>query len=211
MWNITPFIFKVESVEYFVTLVRFHGWGTTNSSIYPSFVPPLTYFTSRCWKALVQPILDYCSQLWCPIRPGQIKQLEEIQKNFTRKISLGEKLNYWDRLKQLRLFSQEGRRERYRVIYIWKILENLVPPLSDADNGGQVKLHSRIGRTTSLPAMNNKCPQAIQRIRDSSLAVHGAKLFNCLPRSIRDVTKCATLEFKATLDKFCLPFLMNLL
>ena len=154
------------------------------------------------WKALVQPILDYCSQLWCPIRPGQIKQLEEIQKSFTRKISLGEKLNYWDRLKQLRLFSQERRRERYRVIYIWKILENLVPPLSDADNGGQVKLHSRIGRTMSLPAMNNKCPQAIQTIRDRSLAVHGAKLFNCLPRSIRDVTKCATLEFKATLDKF---------
>ena len=88
------------------------------------------------------------------------------------------------------------------MIYIWKILENLVPPLSDADNGGQVKLHSRIGRTMSLPAMNNKCPQAIQTIRDSSLAVHGAKLFNCLPRSIRDATKCATLEFKATLDKF---------
>ena len=65
-----------------------------------------------------------------------------------------------------------------------------------------MKLHSRIGRTMSLPAMNNKSPQAIQTNRDSSLAVHGAKLFNCLPRSIRDVTKCATLEFKATLDKF---------
>ena len=128
------------------------------------------------WKALVQPILDYCSQLWCPIRPGQIKQLEKIQKSFTRKISLGEKLNYWERLKQLRLFSQERRRERYRVIYIWKILENLVPPLSDADNGGQVKLHSRIGRTMNLPAMNYKSPRAIQTIRDSSLAVDGAKL-----------------------------------
>ena len=22
------------------------------------------------WKAMVQPILDYCSQLWCPIQPG---------------------------------------------------------------------------------------------------------------------------------------------
>ena len=25
------------------------------------------------WKTLVLPILDYCSQLWCPIKPGQIR------------------------------------------------------------------------------------------------------------------------------------------
>ena len=46
------------------------------------------------WKSLVQPILDYCSQLWCPIQPGQVKQLEEVQKNFTRKIKLEGKLDY---------------------------------------------------------------------------------------------------------------------
>ena len=64
------------------------------------------------WKSLVQPILDYCSQLWCHIQLGQIKQLEEIQKSFTRKIKLDQKLNYWERLKVLRLYSQERRRER---------------------------------------------------------------------------------------------------
>ena len=29
------------------------------------------------WKALVLPILDYCSQLWCPIKKGLIQQLED--------------------------------------------------------------------------------------------------------------------------------------
>ena len=46
------------------------------------------------WKSLVQPILDYCSQLWCPIQLGQIKQLEEVQKSFTRKIKLSHHLDY---------------------------------------------------------------------------------------------------------------------
>ena len=26
------------------------------------------------WKSLVLPILDYCSKLWCPIKPGHIQQ-----------------------------------------------------------------------------------------------------------------------------------------
>ena len=34
------------------------------------------------WKALVMPILDYCSQLWSPIAVGQIKALEMWQLNY---------------------------------------------------------------------------------------------------------------------------------
>ena len=109
------------------------------------------------WKSLVQPILDYCSQLWCPIKLGQIKQLEEVQKSFTRKIKLDERINYWERLKVLRLYSQERRRERYRIIYVWKIFENLAPSIDHGENGGMLKLHERNGRTMSLPKVNNKC------------------------------------------------------
>ena len=46
------------------------------------------------WKSLVTPILDYCSQLWCPIQVGQIQQLEEIQQAYTRKIRFNEHANY---------------------------------------------------------------------------------------------------------------------
>ena len=102
------------------------------------------------WKSLVQPILDYCSQLWCPTQLGQIKELEEIQKSFTRKIKLDQQhLDYWERLKVLKLYSQERQRERYRIIYVWKILENLVPPIQHGEHGG-TKLHARNGRTIAL-------------------------------------------------------------
>ena len=28
------------------------------------------------WKTLVLPSFDYCSQLWCPLKPGDIQRLE---------------------------------------------------------------------------------------------------------------------------------------
>ena len=154
------------------------------------------------WKALVQPIMDYCSQLWCPVQCGQIKQLEEVQKSFTRKIKFSEKLNYWERLKSLRLYSQERRRERYRIIYIWKMYENLVPTITNGGHGGILKLHPRNGRTVTLPTVNGQTPRAMQRIRDGSLMVHGANLFNHLPKYIRNYTNCSHVEFKAVLDQF---------
>ena len=38
------------------------------------------------WKSLVQPRLDYCSQLWSPTDQASIGVLEGIQRNFTRMI-----------------------------------------------------------------------------------------------------------------------------
>ena len=70
------------------------------------------------WKSLVLPILDYCSQLWSPLKKGEIQQIEEIQKSFTRKISTYSHKDYWNRLKTFRLYSLQRRRERYRIIYI---------------------------------------------------------------------------------------------
>ena len=154
------------------------------------------------FKAMVQPILDYCSQLWCPVQSGQIKQLEEVQKSFTRKIKLESKYDYWERLKKLKLYSQERRRERYRIIYIWKFFENLVPVIHDGGNGGILKLHPRNGRTMTMPTVITKCPGAVQKMRDCSLIAHGGKLFNCLPIGLRNYTNCSLLKFKSKLDGF---------
>ena len=65
------------------------------------------------WKSMVLPILDYCSQLWCPIKAGQIQQIEAIQQYFTRRINIQEQPNYWQRLSKLKLYSLQRRRERY--------------------------------------------------------------------------------------------------
>ena len=71
-------------------------------------------------KSLVQPHLDYCSQLWSPSSQGQINKLEGVQKSLVNRIwdkVLGN-MNYWEKLKYLRLYSQERRRERYQMIFI---------------------------------------------------------------------------------------------
>ena len=153
------------------------------------------------WRSLVQPILDYCSQLWCPISIGQIKQIEEIQKAFTRKIRSGQSENYWLRLKTYRLYSQERRRERYRILYLWKIREKIVPPVGEG-NSGLFKLHARNGQTCDIPLAGRNTPRQIQKARDSSILVHGGKLFNCLPKSLRNCTECSLPEFKSKLDGF---------
>jgi hypothetical protein len=46
----------------------------------------------------------------------------------------GHRLDYWEHLKSLRMCSQERRRERYRIIYTWKILEGQVPNILDRES-----------------------------------------------------------------------------
>ena len=146
------------------------------------------------WKSLVLPILDYCSQLWCPIKPGQIQQIEMIQQSFTRKIKLGRSYNYWDRLSQLNLYSLQRRRERYRIIYIWKILENQVPNIACGGDSGIMKLHSeesRNGRTCQIPSLNFNAPPKINHLREGIQINHGSQLFNALPKDLRNTCAVA--------------------
>ena len=72
------------------------------------------------WKSLVQSKIDYCSQLWSPTDQSSISKLESIARHFTGQIAGLEDQDYWERLKSLRLYSQERRRERYRIIFIYE-------------------------------------------------------------------------------------------
>jgi hypothetical protein len=38
-----------------------------------------------------------------------------------------EEYNYWDRLQPLGLYSLQRRRERYVILYIWKMISGMVP------------------------------------------------------------------------------------
>ena len=149
------------------------------------------------WKCVVLPKLEYCSQLWSPTKKQDIVNLELLQKNYLRKISGAYGLDYWERLKKFNIFSLQRRRERYRIIYVWKMLENLVP------NVGVVGGNSlRNGRTCIIPTIKRDATQKIQSLRESSLAVHGTRLFNCLPRCLRDMSGQSIDVFKRNLDNF---------
>jgi hypothetical protein len=155
------------------------------------------------WKSLVLPILDYCSQLWCPMNKGDIQMIEDVQKSFTRKINYelkGE--DYWDRLNSLHLYSLERRRERYRIIYAWKILEGIVPNLSSDENQVRSVTTLRYGRRCIVPPMSRATSQRVRSLREGSFSVQAANLFNVLPQSIRNMSDVALPVFKQKLDEF---------
>ena len=106
-------------------------------------------------------------------------------------------LNYWERLKLLKLNSQERRMERYRIIYTWKTIEGLVP-----NCGIKVHTNERRGRFCEIPPINGRATQRLKTIREKSFNINGPKLFNALPSSIRNTSKCSIEEFKLKLDQW---------
>jgi hypothetical protein len=145
------------------------------------------------YKALVIPILEYCSVLWSPMAVGLIQKLESIQWSFLRKINGRKGKNYWECLKDMKVYSLQRRRERYRIIYTWKVLENLVP---NVNNKIQGKDHIRLGRMCTINYHNT----TTQKFREGSLTINGPKLFNSLPKNVRDLKGVSVEKFKRALD-----------
>ena len=128
--------------------------------------------------------------------------IENLQKTFTKKFAGLNNMTYWERLEILGLYSQERRLERYRVIYTWKSLEGLVP-----DCGLSSHYSARRGRYAAIKPLVSSSTAKTKSIRDGAFTVHGPKLFNSLPATIRNLTNCSVDSFKRQLDEYlnCLP------
>jgi len=87
-----------------------------------------SFLLMTLFKSLVQPHLDYCNQIWAPTKQEDINEIEQVQRGLVSRIRdsslIG--LDYWNKLAKLKLYSQERRRERYQIIFIWKISQGLV-------------------------------------------------------------------------------------
>jgi hypothetical protein len=118
-----------------------------------------------------------------------------VARSVTSKITGCENLDYWDRLKYLHMYSQERRRERYQIIFIWKILQGYVQAYSLHSAS-----HPRRGRTIQVSDYHPSAPASVRRAREASLSVKGAQLFNLLPRDIRDISTGSVDSFKSRLD-----------
>jgi len=156
----------------------------------------------QLWKSLVIPRLDYCSQLWNPHYAYLIQQLEELQKSFIRRIYGFRDKNYWAALQELGLYSLQRRRERYQAIYLWNILESKVPNICHSDNElikEQSSINSRRGRTIHVPTLRRS---SFSSIRHHTLPFHGARVFNLLPKYLRNATNISKDVFKSMLDKY---------
>ena len=106
------------------------------------------------------------------------------------------------RLKLCQMLSQQHRMERYKILYIWKILEGKVPNCGITETSNM-----RLGRLCEIPPMKNNCRSKIKTLRENSFQVVGPRLFNCLPQALRNMRKCSIEDFKMKLDEYlsCIP------
>ena len=150
------------------------------------------------WKSLVQPKLDYCSQFWSPRDQESINRIESVQRHFFSKISSLDGFDYWEKLRKMKMYSQERRRERYMILFLWKISQGMV-------HGYDVQFTSAKGRRgrTALPHnIVSSSPAPVRKARESSLGVKGVKIFNLLPAELRNTDHNNVDIFKKKLDIF---------
>ena len=151
------------------------------------------------YKALVLPHLEYCCQLWSPVGVGSIRKLEAVQRNYTSKIANMANLNYWERLDFLSLYSLQRRRERYLILYTYKIIVGLVPNFQAEKFKIEVRENHRRGQFCRIPILSNQATCRVKSIVDSSFAVQGPRLFHSLPKDIRNHNGSLA-SFKGKLD-----------
>lgn len=150
------------------------------------------------YKSLVLPLLEYCCQLWSPWKVGDKQLLEGVQRFFTSKITAVNNLDYWGRLEALDLYSLERRRERYTIIYIYKILHGSV--INNINLNTTV--HQRLGRLCYIERVHPSSTTRVRTLKENAFAIRGPKLFNALPKHLRDPNYTSLEQFKTQLDKF---------
>ena len=147
------------------------------------------------WNSLIQCHIDYCSQLWAPGEGAELQKLEKLLKDYLAKVPELNDMPYWEKLTNIKMNSQQRRLERYRIIYVWKTVESIVP-----DSGIYLAtgIKDRLGRKCKIPTLRPK-----ERVkRENSFQVAGPNLFNAIPKYIRNITSCGVDEFKLKLDEY---------
>ena len=148
-------------------------------------------------KSLVLPIIDYSSVVWNPHTQQDIATIESVQRNFTSKLEGMSELTYYQRLRILKLYSSERRRDRYMILYIFKIINSKVP-----NPGISFKWSLRRGKVLTYPSVTSKASKAATLLHHS-FTRRAPRLFNSLPQSLRNIPANTTADtIKARLDTF---------
>ena len=96
------------------------------------------------------------------------------------------------------MLSHKLRRERYMVLFLWKISQGMV-------QGYDVQFtcnRGRRGRTALPHNVVSSSPAPVRKARESSLGVKGARIFNLLPTEVRNLDSKSIDIFKMKLDVF---------
>ena len=146
------------------------------------------------YKSLIRSLLEYCCPLWNPQKISDMQSLEAVQRSFTSRIWGIQHLNYWERLKALKLMSLQRRRERYIILHMWKILHKLCPN----DINIVFSQPSRLGIRAEVPRICKSSSQHNQTLYDNSFAVIGPRVWNTLPGRLHLLADLASFKNKLT-------------
>ena len=85
----------------------------------------------RCFKCYVLPYLDYCSSVWSPHKLGDIRNIEKVQRIFSRIVYgrcrlVDGRVSYRDRIKFLGLETLFERRIKQYLVLLHRILKQEV-------------------------------------------------------------------------------------
>ena len=109
-----------------------------------------------------------------------------------------EDYNYHQRLNKLNTYSLERRRERYQILYVFKILLQKVPNV-----GINFKITGRRGRMIVPPAIRKNSSAHALTLRSNSFRNKVSRLFNHLPSDLRNVHTNVSLDVtKRMLDNY---------
>lgn len=171
---------------------------------------------TKTMRILLQSLIisqcEYGSIVWSPRTRSHVNLLESVQKKFTSRFARFQSyeenaprcnIDYPTRLRVLGLYSMERRRERYAIVYLYKITIQLVP-----NPGLQIHYDPR-RKTTVEPksVISATIPAWIRNARNNSFFSIGPKLYNGLPahlrelESIRQPSKLHVDAFKRKLDR----------
>ena len=158
------------------------------------------------FKTMVMSKLDYCSPVYHPRSSVSLTtKIERVQRSFTRKIEGMNGLDYWLRLKLLRLYSVERRRERFIIVYLFKMLHGFVPNI-----GMTYTENDRTGIHFNQPTIKKAATSCYRQMRTQSFSYSAARIYNSLPRHLKrkqaleenfDRVRVVE-EFKKQLDNF---------
>ena len=132
------------------------------------------------YNAFVQPIMDYASVTWSPIKKSLISAIEKVERRATHWIMMRPGMTYKERLNKCRLLSLEKRRE-YMDFCMMHHLKNVkINRLTNADFGIKTVKSKKNKHNIMQPWPGNRHNQ-----REFSLPiVHG---WNTLPDSIKSI------------------------
>ena len=89
-------------------------------------------------------------------------------------------LNYWERLKKLKITSLQRRRERYSIIMMWKMANGKAPN----NIGIRFYNNNRLGKKAEIPTCPTVTQKSVATKYHNSFICRATRLWNTLPSEV---------------------------